>query len=281
MFISGFLNTPFKPYQGYLGLKKCLEVNSNMKNVKLFLLPFFILFVCSCSGKPATVKPAGTFEPEKAFEQANELLEEKNYEEARAAFLEVKNRDTSRRYAPLAQLKIADSYVKEDGPELAVAEYRRFLDAYPDHKYAVYAQYQIASVYFDQIEGPERGYSGAAKALEEFERLKKMYPRNPYREVIDIKIRKCRNIIASYGFLVGEFYYKKGSFKAAINRFEEILRTYPDYQGEAELFFYIGMSYKKLGQKDKALEYLKRLIEKHPNNKLSADAKKEIAKIKS
>jgi TolA-binding protein len=40
------------------------------------------------------------------------------------------------------------------------------------------------------------------------------------------------------------------------------------------------MSYKNLGQKDKALEYLKRLIEKHPNNKITSDAREELAKIK-
>jgi outer membrane protein assembly factor BamD len=240
-----------------------------------------ILFVYSCSGKPDTVKPAETFEPEKAFKKANDLLEKKDYEEARSAFLEIKNRDTSRKFAPLAQLKIAESYVKENEQELAITEFRQFLEVYPDHKYAVYAQYQIASIYFDQIESPERGYSGAARALEEFERLKKMYPRNPYREVIDIKIQKCRDIISNYRFLVGEFYYKKGSYNAAINRFEEVLRTYPEYQKEAEALFYIGMSYKNLGRKDKALEYFNRLVEKYPNNKFSVDAKKELAKIKS
>ena len=142
--------------------------------------------------KPA-VQPAEKFDPEKSFTTANELLEKKDYEKARAIFLEVKNRDQTKTFAPLAQLKIADSYVKEEEPELAVAEYRKFLDAYPDHQYASYAQYQIAMVYFDQIESPERGYGGAAKALEEFEKLKKMFPRNPYREAVDLKIEKCRN----------------------------------------------------------------------------------------
>jgi outer membrane protein assembly factor BamD (BamD/ComL family) len=41
------------------------------------------------------------------------------------------------------------------------------------------------------------------------------------------------------------------------------------------------MSYKNLGRKDKALEYFNRLVGKYPNNKFSADAKKELAKFKS
>jgi len=244
------------------------------------ILIFLIFSVLSCSGKPAAVRPSGTFDPEKSFTAANEQLEKNDYEKARAAFLEVKNRDISKKFAPLAQLKIADSYVKEDETELAVSEYQKFLEAYPDHQYAPYAQYQIAMIYFNQIEGHERGYSGAAKALEEFEKLKKMFPRNPYKEVIDLRIEKCRNTIADYEFLVGEFYYKKESFNAAIKRFEGLLKKYPDYKGEADVLFYTGMSYKNLGQKDKALEYLTRFVDKYPNNKLVKDAKKELASIK-
>jgi outer membrane protein assembly factor BamD len=250
-----------------------------MRNINFIILFLLLTFLFSCSGKSA-VKREETFDPEKAFVKANEEIEKKYYEEARAAFHEIKSRDTSRKFAPLAQLKIADSYVQEGEPDLAIAEYRKFLEEYPEHKYAVYAQYQIASIYFDQIEGPERGYSGAAKALEEFEKLKRMFPRNPYKDVVDLKIDKCRNTIADYDFLVGEYYYKKGSFNAAISRFEELLKNYPDYKREADVLFYAGMSYKNLGQKDKALEYLKRLIEKHPNNKVAADARKELAKIK-
>jgi outer membrane protein assembly factor BamD len=250
-----------------------------MRNKKYFLLILLILFLFSCSGKQA-VKPEEMFDPEKAFAKANEEMEKKYFEEARAAFYEIKSRDMSKKFAPLAQLKIADSYVREGEPERAIAEYRKFLEEYPEHRYAVYAQYQIASIYFDQIEDPERGYSGAAKALEEFEKLNKMFPRNPYKDVIELKVEKCRNTIADYEFLVGEFYYNKGSFNAAISRFEELLKNYPDYRKDADVLFYIGMAYKNLGQKEKALEYLKRLIEKHPNNKVAADARKELAKIK-
>lgn len=234
----------------------------------------------SCSGKP-TVKPPERFDSEKAFSKANEQLEKKDYEEARAGFLEVRNRDMSKKFAPLAQLKIADSYVKEEMNELAVSEYQKFLEAYPDHQYASYAQYQIAMVYFNQIESPERGYGGAAKALEEFEKLKKMFPRNQYKDVIDVRIEKCRNTIAEYEYLVGQFYYKKGSYNAAIQRFERLLKNHPDYKGEADILYLTGMSYKNLGQKDKATEYLTLFIEKYPSSKLALDAKKGLSSLKS
>lgn len=250
-----------------------------MKTGRIFItLILSILLIISCA-KKQSVKPPEKFDPEKSFAAANEQMEKKAYEKARALFLEVKNRDFTKKYAPLAQLKIADTYVSEEETELAVTEYRRFLEAYPDHQYGPYAQYQLAMVYFNQIEDPERGYGGAAKALEEFEKLKKLFPRNPYKEVVDIKIQQCRNTIAEYEYLVGRFYYKKNSYNAAIGRFEGLLKKYPEYKGEAEVLFYAGVSYKNLGRNENASEYLTRLIEKYPGSKLVKDAQKELASL--
>ena len=109
----------------------------------------------------------------------------------------------------MAQLRIADSYTKEAEPDRAVEEYRKFLDIYPEHKYASYAQFQIAMIYFNQIEGPDRGYGGASKALEEFERLKRMFPRNPYRDIIEVRIEKCKNTIADTNFWLAHFITRK------------------------------------------------------------------------
>lgn len=259
-----------------------MEIYKNIivRGIILIFITSSLFLLVSCSGK-STIKPPEKFEPEKSFDMANELIEKKDYEKARIMFLEIKNRDFTKKFAPLAQLKIADSYLKEEEYDLAISEYKKFLESYPDHQYAPYAQYQIAMIYFNQIEGPERGYSGAAKAMEEFEKLKKMYTRNPYKDEINIRIEKCKNIIAEYEQLVGEFYYKKGSYKAAIRRFESLLQKYPDYKKEAEVLFYTGLSYKHLGQKDKAAEYLNTLLEKYPKNNLTEKAKKELASLKS
>jgi outer membrane protein assembly factor BamD len=239
-----------------------------------------LLFVLACSGK-APVKPVvEEFNSESSFEKADKLITDKEYAEARKLLLEIKNRDLTKKYAPVAQLRIADAYVKEGEPDLAVAEYRKFLEIYPDHRHASYAQYQIAMVYFNQIESPERGYGGAAKALEEFEKLKRVFPRNPYKDLIEIRIEKCRNTIADYEFLVGEFYLKKGSYTSAIGRFEYLLKTYPDYKKMENLLLNQGIAYKQAGDNEKAALYLERLIEQYPNSPLAKSAKKELSSLK-
>jgi outer membrane protein assembly factor BamD len=242
------------------------------------LLIILLCGLVSCSGKSA-LKPPERFDAEKAFQLANEQLENKEYEKARAGFLEVRNRDLSKKFAPLAQLKIADSYQKEEQYDIAVVEYRKFLDNYPDFQYAPYAQYQIAMIYFNQIESPERGYGGAAKALEEFKRMKTLYPRNPYKEIIELRVQQCKNLIADYEYLVGEFYFKKGSYKAALGRFEGLIENYPDYGYTAKVLYYTGIAHKGLAQREKAQKYFTQVIKQYPNTTFAADAQEELASL--
>ena len=223
-------------------------LNKNMKKIKTALMLIPLISVLSCSGKPAT-KPAEIFDGQKSFAKANELMDKQEYEEARTALLEIKNRDLTKKYAPMAQLRIADSYTKEAEPDRAVEEYRKFLDIYPEHKYASYAQFQIAMIYFNQIEGPDRGYGGASKALEEFERLKRMFPRNPYRDIIEVRIEKCKNTIAEHEFLVGTFYYKKDSYSAAIKRFQGVLGNFRNLKKRPASFIIWQCLIKNSGKK--------------------------------
>ncbi len=241
------------------------------------ILLLITLIAAGCAGKKEV--RTEEFDAERSLARANELTEKKEFDEARKVLLEVKNRDLTRRFAPLAMLKMADSYAKEEEYEAAVEEYRRFLELYPDHKNASYAQYQIGMIYFMQIEGPERGYGAAARALEEFEKLKKMYPRNPYREMVELRIEKCRNTMAEYEFLVAEFYFKKGSCNAALLRYQQLLSQFPEFKKEPLVLYNMAVCSRKLGKGEKAIGYLNRLIEKYPGDKIIKDAKKELASL--
>jgi outer membrane protein assembly factor BamD len=227
----------------------------------------------SCTSEEVRQEPD---EPEVALAKADELIEDDEYDEARQLLNEVKGNDITRKYAQIAQLKIAESYSKEDNLESAVIEYRRFIEQYPDSQYAPYAQYQIAMMYFSQIKGPERGAGQAKNALKEFRKLKTLYPRNPYKEIIEINIAKCLNVIAEYEFIVGRFYYKKDSYKAAIGRFQGILENYPDYKGIDDTLFYLSMSYRNSVDIANAKKYFEILKEKFPDSEYIEELKEEL-----
>lgn len=242
-------------------------------------LLFSVLFIFNSCGGKQEVKKEEAFDPEKHLSKADKLIGEKEYEEARKLLLEVKNRDTAKKHAPHAQLKLADSYVREGDIEIGIEEYRRFLDLYPDNQYASYAQYQIAMAYYSQIESPDRGSGAAQKALHEFIRLKELYPRNPYREVMALRMEKAKDVIADGEFMVGEFYYKKESYNAAIERLEALLKRFPDYKKADNALLLLGRSYKAIKMNDKAKESFNKLLEKYPASKLAPAAKKELREL--
>jgi len=237
---------------------------------KFLIITAIVSLLLSCGGKEAVKKEE--FDPVVYLKKADELVSKKEYEEARKLLLEIKNRESAKEYAPLAQLKIADSYLKEDEPELAITEYRRFIELYPESTYAPYAQYSIGMAYFRQIEGPERGAGTAQKALNEFLKLEKMYPRHPYGDILPLRIQKCRNIIAEGELIIGKFYHKKGSYTAAIGRFEGIVKNYPDFKNLDETLYLLVNSYKNLNMLDKAKQYLKLLKEKFPDSQFAKKA---------
>ncbi len=257
---------------------RAARIPSRWKMKRYLVIPFSILLLISCSSKKAVRTDA--FNPEELLQQAVGLIEEDEYDEARKLLFEVKNRDLSKKYAPIAQLKIAESYALEGQPELSIQEYRTFMQLYPEHSLAPYAQYRIALVYFDQIESPDRGAGVARKALEEFQRLLKLYPRNPYREAVELKMERCRELIAEYEYLVGKFYYKKGSYRAALGRFLGLLRDFPGYRNTPEVLYLTGLSYRELDNAEESARYLEELITRFPESEFSGRAGKLLSSLK-
>ncbi len=235
-----------------------------------------LLSVMACATDKAAMKEEPLFIPEEAFKEANELIKNEYYEEARELLETIKIKDASQKYVPLARLRIADTYFNEESYDEAVIEYESFLDVYADHQYASYAQYKLAMCFFQRIKSVDIGYSWAKRALNEFEKLQRIYPRNPYMDILETRLKACMNILAEYEFYVGNFYYKKGSYNAAIGRFSGVLKDYPHSVRVPEALYYTGLSYEQLGQRDEAVHSLTALIDRFPATEFSIDAKKRI-----
>ncbi|RJQ45184.1 MAG: outer membrane protein assembly factor BamD [Nitrospiraceae bacterium] len=256
-----------------------MKLFKELRPAKIFL--FITLFCCiyACSYFKKEIKEP-PFDSETSYQQAEDLMNRGYNEEARKVLEDIKGKDTSQQYAILARLRIADTYFEDSSYEEAVIEYQSFLDSYPAHKYASYAQYRIAMSYFKQIKTPDVSYSVAQTAIQEFERLQRNYPRNPYMEITENRIRACYRVLAEYEFYVGSFYFKKGAYMAAAQRFNNLLQSYPDSVNESEALYYLGLSYENLGERERAVSALTTLIEKFPTIKLSNDARNFLSSLK-
>ncbi|MBI5054995.1 MAG: outer membrane protein assembly factor BamD [Nitrospirae bacterium] len=247
------------------------------KYVRQIFFLLILLIVLGCSAAQVQEPP---FDPEGSLKKANDLISAGSYAEARELLEKIKLKDASQQYSTLAKLRIADTYFEDASYDEAAVEYETFLNTYPYSKYAPYAQYNLALSFFKRITTVDISYSYAQRALKEFEKLRRDYPRNPYMDIVDDRITVCRRVLAEYEFSIGNFYYKKGSYNAAVQRFTGLLENYPDSMKESETLYYLGLSYENLGQRDKAINALTSLIVKFPTIKRANDARELITSFK-
>src|SRR4029453_7145345 len=121
---------------------------------------------------------------------------------------------------------------------LAVEEYRQFLTFYPSHARSDYAQFRVAEAYFQQRNPPARRQKPTQGALEEYQKLLDIYPQSSHAEEARQRIAVCRTSLAQSEHYVGYFYQRsRKAYRAAIPRYQIVVRDYPDYPKFDEVLF--------------------------------------------
>lgn len=77
---------------------------------------------------------------------------------------------------------------------------------------------------------------------------------------------------------VGSIYYQIKDYLQAIEHLEKALSFFP-YRDNTEAYYYLGLSYDKIDEMEKAREYLSLVIELAPQSEYAREAEKELKKI--
>ncbi|HSQ78533.1 MAG TPA: outer membrane protein assembly factor BamD, partial [Nitrospirota bacterium] len=109
-------------------------------------------------------------------------------------------------------------------------------------------------------------------ALREFQTLLRKYPKSIYDEPAKKNISLCLDKLSEYELYVGRFYHKKGAYKAAAGRLDNLLLTYPGSSAEKDALYYDGLSHRELGERDRAKAAFETLAKKYPSMAGSAGA---------
>ncbi len=146
-----------------------------------------------------------------------------------------------------AKLAMADSwYAEGDTASLAQAEqeYKDFETFFPNMPEAAEAQLKIANIHFQQMEKPDRDFTHAVRAEQEYRAVILQYPDNP-KMVAEarIKLLQVQEVIAEREFRVARFYFMHPSYPAAIARLMSLIDQYPLYSKADEALYMLGQSY--------------------------------------
>ncbi|MCD6138353.1 MAG: outer membrane protein assembly factor BamD [Deltaproteobacteria bacterium] len=191
-------------------------------------------------------------------EEGMEAYGKKNYLKAIESFEKLRDWYPFSRYTILAELKLGDAHYKRKEYEEAISAYEQFENLHPKNEAVPYVVYQIGRCYFNRIKGIDRDQTMAREAIRTFQRLIRNYPQTSYAKKAKEHIAVCNKNLAEHEFYVGMFYYKSKHYKAALERFKTILKSYPDLGVHYKAVRYIAQCKTKInksapGKSSKAL----------------------------
>src|SRR6201996_4321695 len=151
-------------------------------------------------------------------------------------------------YQMRAKLAIADAWYREGGSAAlaeAEQEYKDFITFFPNAPEAAEAQMRVGDIYFKQMDVPDRDYSKAQHAEEEYRTMLKQYPDAPKEILAEAqqKLRDVQEVLAQREADIGAFYASHEDWPAALARYETVHQTYPQYSHMDDVLIGIGDAY--------------------------------------
>lgn len=231
-------------------------------------------------------EPEENWTVQQLYTEAKKALDEGDYQTALKYYGQLEARFPFGEYAQQALIDSAYTHYKADDPENALATIDRFIRVYPQNPNMDYALYLRGLINFTKDEGiieryfprdeTQRDPGAAAFALQDFNNLINRYPNSEYSEDASQRIVYLRNRLAQYEVNVAQFYLRRGSFIAALNRGKYVVENYQRTLAMPEALAVIVRSYKVLELDDLAEDTLRVLETNYPNHPSIAQLRKTV-----
>jgi outer membrane protein assembly factor BamD len=145
-----------------------------------------------------------------------------------------------------AKLAVADSWYAEGVTtawQQAEIQYKDFRTFFPNMPEAAEAQLKVANIHYQEMEKPDRDYTHAMRAEEEYRALIQDYPDSKLVPRAKQRLREVQEVLAEREFEIGRFYYLRLAYPAAIARLKTLVDRYPLYSGADQALYLLGQSY--------------------------------------
>ena len=261
-----------------------------MRRTATLLTAAALVALAGCKTKHVSFTGEIRYKPdaEENYRAGVELLEDKSYPEAEKFFEHVKTKFPFSRYAPLAELRIADSKLAQDLHPEAIEGYKQFVQLHPNHDDVDYAEYRQGLAHFQDApsqfvlfppahEKDQRQLQRAAEVLGAF--LEKR-PKSKYAPDAKKVLEKAKTRLAEHEWYVAEYYFKRKRWAGAAGRYEALVDRYPGSKHEPEALLKLAHAATALDEKFRARTALQKLIVKHPQDPRRPEAEKRLAELR-
>jgi outer membrane protein assembly factor BamD len=169
-------------------------------------------------------------------------------------------------------LRIFAAYKSKQYP-LSESLSKEFIDRHPRHPNVDYAKYMLGMSLYRESLPAGNDQSQTMSAIEALKRLLKEHPGSDYAKDGERHLQLLYNRLAGHELVVGKYYFDKGRYVAAANRFQVILEKYQTTPAIEEGLYYLAASFAKMGIKDSARQTAMLLQHNYPNSEWSRKAK--------
>jgi len=219
------------------------------RRIPVVILLCVLSLAVGCTNKKVSnpLANVGSKQPDKVlFDRAMDAMKHNRFDVARLTLETMINTYPDSEYIARAKLAVADSWYAEGGStSLSQAEiqYKDFITFFPNMPEAAEAQLKIANIHYQQMEKPDRDYTHARRAEDEYRQLIMQFPDSKLVPEAKQRLLEVQEVLAEREFRVGRFYYLRESYPAAIARLRSVVDRYPLYSQADEALYLLGQAY--------------------------------------
>ena len=232
------------------------------------LLALSVLVGCSSSDEVVPDVP-----PSELYSEAQVALQSGNWLSAISQLEALDSRYPFGAYSDQVQLDLIYAYYKNDDLALGLATIERFTRLNPTHEKLDWVLYMRGLTHMAQdrnfmhdvfnIDRSDRDPEPVKSAFADFKKLLERYPNSPYAEDAQKRMFSLKNRLAEYDLATADFYLRREAWIAAINRCQELQKTYSDTEAARKSLAIQLKAYEELGLTE-AVERTRLLMEKNP-----------------
>jgi len=208
-----------------------------------------VALLAGCTNKKVNnpLANVGSKQPDKVlYDRAMDAMKHNRFDVARITLQTLINTYPDSEFIARAKLGVADSWYAEGGStalQQAEIEYKDFKTFFPNMPEAAEAQLKVANIHYQEMEKPDRDFTHAMRAEDEYRALIQEYPDSKLVPQAKQRLREVQEVLAQREFGIGRFYYLRQSYPAAIARLKSLTNKYPLYSGADQALYLLGQSY--------------------------------------
>jgi outer membrane protein assembly factor BamD len=245
-----------------------------MRHLRLAVLG---LAVCTACGWWNTRKPA--VPSDKLWTEADQAMRDEAWEIAVQDYKKLLEQYPFDPNAEEAELRIAEAYFNSGRYPEAIAAFGDFERMHPTSDNLALIEYRRGMSYLAQHRSSDRDQQAIKNALDSFRNVVDRYPGTPWATRADLRVRECREELASHDAEIARFYLQRGSLRAAESRLRGLLTDYPETTATAEALDRFAKLYATREEPEEANLALATLARYHADSSLGHDARQQLGTL--